>query len=60
MSEPAALMTVSEAVKFTGLDRRTIYELLNREEPLPHVKVGRSYRIVRDKAMDYIEAAYQL
>lgn len=54
-----AFIKVSDAVKESGLSRNTIYELLHREEnPLPHIKVGKQFRIDAEEYLDYLRAEF--
>jgi hypothetical protein len=46
---------VKEAMAITGLGQRTIEDSLHNIFPLPHIKVGRLYKINKYKLRDYFE-----
>jgi len=49
-----AFISVAEAAEESGLSTDILYELLRKENPLPHIKVGRYYRVDRERFIDYL------
>lgn len=57
-SEGKAFISVPEAAEVSGISEDVLYQLLRSENKPPHIKVGRYYRIDRERFIDYLRAEF--
>ena len=52
------LLRIPEVCAITGLGRSTIYQLLDKPEGLPIVRIGRAVRIPADAVRQWVDRQY--